>query len=47
LRFNPKSMVRVEKSSKDIKKEQIKSIMRDIRFGDMSLAKNKLSKFFG
>ena len=47
LRFNPKSMVRVEKSSRDIKKEQIKSIMRDIRFGDMSLAKNKLSKFFG
>jgi hypothetical protein len=40
-------MVRVEKSSKEIKKERIKSIMRDIRFGDMSLAKNKLSKFFG
>ena len=47
LRFNPKSMVRVEKSSKEIKKERIKSIMRDIRFGDMSLAKNKLSKLFG
>ena len=47
LRFNPKSMVRVEKSGKDIKKERIKSIMRDIRFGDMSLAKNKLSKLFG
>tara|TARA_R110002020_G_scaffold83096_10_gene205843 strand:- start:813 stop:1232 length:420 start_codon:yes stop_codon:yes gene_type:complete len=47
LRFNPKSMVRVEKSSRDIKKEQIKSIMRDIRFGDMNLAKNKLSKYFG
>jgi hypothetical protein len=40
-------MVRVEKSSKEIKKERIKSIMRDILFGDMSLAKNKLSKFFG
>ena len=47
LRFNPKSMVRVEKSSKDIKRERIKSIMRDIRFGDMSLAKDELSKFFG
>ena len=47
LRFNPKSMVRVEKSGKDIKKERIKSIMRDIRFGDMSTAKDKLSKFFG
>ena len=47
LRFNPKSMVRVEKSSKEIKKERIKSIMRDIRFGDMSLAKNKLNKLFG
>ena len=46
LRFNPKSMVRVEKSSKEIKKERIKSIMRDIRFGDMSLAKNKLNKLF-
>jgi hypothetical protein len=40
-------MVRVEKSGKDIKKERIKSIMRDIRFGDMSIAKNKLSKLFG
>ena len=47
LRFNPKSMVRVEKAIRDIKKERIKSIMRDIRFGDMSLAKDKLSKFFG
>ena len=47
LRFNPKSMVRVEKSSRDIKKERIKSIMRDIRFGDMNIAKDKLSKFFG
>jgi len=46
LRFNPKSMVRVEKSGKDIKKERIKSIMRDIRFGDMSTAKDKLNKFF-
>ena len=46
LRFNPKSMVRVEKSSKEIKKERIKSIMRDIRFGDMSTAKDKLNKFF-
>ena len=47
LRFNPKTMVKVEKSSRDIKREQIKSIMRDIRFGDMSIAKNKLSKLFG
>ena len=47
LRFIPKTMVRVEKSSRNIKRERIKSIMRDIRFGDMSLAKHKLNKFFG
>ena len=47
LRFIPKTMVRVEKSSRNIKRERIKSIMRDIRFGDMSLAKDKLNKFFG
>ena len=47
LRFNPKTMVKVEKSSRDIKREQIKSIMRDIRFGDMSIAKEKLSRLFG
>ena len=46
LRFIPKTMVRVEKSSRNIKRERIKSIMRDIRFGDMRLAKNKLNKFF-
>ena len=47
LRFIPKTMVKVEKSSRNIKRERIKSIMRDIRFGDMSLAKHKLNKFFG
>ena len=46
LRFIPKTMVRVEKSSRNIKRERIKSIMRDIRFGDMRLAKDKLNKFF-
>jgi len=47
LRFIPKTMVKVEKSSRNIKRERIKSIMRDIRFGDMSIAKHKLNKFFG
>ena len=46
LRFIPKTMVRVEKSSRNIKRERIKSIMRDIRFGDMRQAKDKLNKFF-
>ena len=47
LRFKPKTMVKVEKSSRDIKRDKIKSIMRDIRFGDMSIAKEKLSRLFG
>ena len=47
LRFKPKTMVKVDKSSRDIKRDKIKSIMRDIRFGDMSIAKEKLSRLFG
>ena len=46
LRFIPKTMVKVEKSSKDIKKERIKDIMRDIRFGDINQAKHKMDKYF-
>jgi len=46
LRFIPKTMVKVEKSSKDIKKERIKEILRDIQFGDMKEAQHKLDKYF-
>ena len=46
LRFIPKTMVKVEKSSKDIRKERIKEIMRDIKFGDINQAKHKLDKYF-
>ena len=46
LRFIPKTMVKVEKSSKDIKKQRIKDIMRDIRFGDINQAKHKMDKYF-
>ena len=46
LRFRPKTMVSVEKSDKNIKKDRIKDILRDIRFGDMSQAKLKLDKYF-
>ena len=46
LRFIPKTMVKVEKSSKDIKKQRIKDIMRDIQFGDINQAKHKMDKYF-
>ncbi len=46
LRFIPKTMVKVEKSSKDIRKDRIKDILRDIRFGDLNQAKHKLDKYF-
>ena len=46
LRFIPKTMVKVEKSSKDIRKQRIKDIMRDIQFGDINQAKHKLDKYF-
>jgi len=46
LRFIPKTMVKVEKSSKDIRKQRIKEIMRDIKFGDINQAKHKLDKYF-
>ena len=46
LRFIPKTMVKVEKSSKDIRKQRIKDIMRDIKFGDINQAKHKLDKYF-
>ena len=46
LRFIPKTMVKVEKSSKDIRKQRIKDIMRDIRFGDINQAKHKMDKYF-
>ena len=47
LRFIPKSMVKVEKSSKDIKKEKIQSIMIDISVGNLQVAKDELEKLFG
>ena len=46
LRFIPPTMVKVEKSSKDIRKERIKDILKDLQFGDISQAKNKLDKYF-
>ena len=47
LRFIPKTMVKVEKSSKDIKKEKIESIMIDISVGNLQVAKDELEKLFG
>ena len=47
LRFIPKTMVKVEKSSKDIKKEKIESIMMDISVGNLEVAKDELEKLFG
>ena len=47
LRFIPKSMVKVEKSSKDIKKEIIERIMIDISVGNLQVAKDELEKLFG
>ena len=47
LRFIPKSMVKVEKSSKEIKKEKIQSIMIDISVGNLQVAKDELEKLFG
>ena len=44
--FIPPTMVKVEKSSKDIRKERIKDILKDLQFGDISQAKNKLDKYF-
>ena len=46
LRFIPPTMVKVEKSSKDIRKERIKDILKDLQFGDISQAKDKLDKYF-
>ena len=46
LRFRPPTMVKVEKSSKDIRKERIQDIVRDIEFGDLDQAKHKLDKYF-
>ena len=47
LRFIPKTMVKVEKSSKEIKKEKIQNIMMDISVGNLEVAKDELEKLFG
>ena len=47
LRFRPPTMLKVEKSNKEIRKERMMEILEDIKFGDLEQAKHKMDKYFG